>query len=268
MTPIESLLHKEKYTFSDLRTVVEVLRSPEGCPWDREQTHESIRMNFLEEVYETVDAIDRDDLTAMREELGDVLFQVVFHAHIAEEQSRFDLEDVCDEICRKMIIRHPHVFGEQVFTADGKALRDWEAIKDKSHSYSTDTEILQAIPRTLPALMRAQKLGKKSRKLGFDWEKEEAMGKVEEELLEVKEALAHESQERIQEEFGDLLLSTVNAARLAGVDAELALTRACEKYLSRFASVEEQCTKHGKKVAETSREDLLSYWKIAKNTVD
>ena len=107
-----------------------------------------------------------------------------------------------------------------------------------------------------------------SRKLGFDWEKEEAMGKVEEELLEVKEALAHESQERIQEEFGDLLLSTVNAARLAGVDAELALTRACEKYLSRFASVEEQCTKHGKKVAETSREDLLSYWKIAKNTVD
>lgn len=268
MTPIESLLHKEKYTFSDLRTVVEILRSPQGCPWDREQTHESIRMNFLEEVYETVDAIDRDDLTAMREELGDVLFQVVFHACIAEERERFDLEDVCDEICRKMIIRHPHVFGEQVFTADGKALRDWEAIKDKSHSYTSDTEILEAIPRTLPALMRAQKLGKKSRKLGFDWEKGESMGKVEEELSEVKEAILYESQERIEEEFGDLLLSTVNAARLYGVDAELALTKANEKYLSRFAQVEEQCAKQGKKVAETSREDLLSYWKMAKNSVE
>lgn len=266
MNPIETLLHKEKYTFADLRTVVEILRSPEGCPWDREQTHESIRMNFLEEVYETVDAIDRDDLAAMREELGDVLFQVAFHARIAEEKGRFDLEDICDEICRKMIVRHPHVFGEQVFTSDGKALRDWEAIKDNSHSYTSDTEILQAIPRTLPALMRAQKLGKKSRKLGFDWEKEEAIGKVEEELLEVKEALKNESFRRIEEEFGDLLLSTVNAARLAGVDAELALTKACEKYLVRFSAVENQCTEQGKKIAETSRENLQSYWKIAKSS--
>ena len=255
---------KKSYDIKDLEEIVRLLRSPGGCPWDREQTHQSIRRDMLEEAYEVAEAIDEEDPAHLKEELGDVLFQVVFHARIAEELERFDLEDICDEICRKMIIRHPHVFGEQVFTSDGKALRDWEAIKDKSHEYTSDTEILQAIPRTLPALMRAQKLGKKSRKLGFDWEKEEAMGKVEEELTEVKEAMSGESFERIEEEFGDLLLSTVNAARLAGVDAELALTKACEKYLARFSAVEAQCLRQGQKVAETSREDLLSYWKIAK----
>ena len=265
MTQIENLASKKRFDFDDLRTVVQILRSPDGCPWDREQTHDSIRQNFIEEVYETVDALDRKDLADMREELGDVLFQVAFHACIEEENGTFDLADVCDEVCRKMIIRHPHVFGERVFDDDGKALRDWEAIKDKTHGDLTAEQTLRAIPKSLPALMRAQKLGKKSRKLGFDWEDvPEGMTKIKEELAEVEDALQNGTDRQIEEEFGDLLLATVNAARLAGVDAELALTRACEKYLHRFSLVEKQCLQTGKTVAQTKRDTLLSYWKNAK----
>ncbi len=265
MKTLEQFVSKERFDFDDLRTVVQILRSPEGCPWDREQTHDSIRQNFIEEVYETVDAIDRKDLTDMREELGDVLFQVAFHACIEEECGAFDLADVCDEVCRKMIIRHPHVFGERVFDSDGKAIRDWEAIKDKTHGDQTAEQTLRAIPKALPALMRAQKLGKKSRKLGFDWEDvPEGMRKVKEELAEVEDALQNGNEREIEEEFGDLLLATVNAARLAGVDAELALTRACEKYLHRFALVEKQCLQTGQTVAQTKRDTLLNYWKNAK----
>ena len=267
MNRIETLCNKEHYSFEDLRTVVEILRSPEGCPWDKEQTHESIRMNFLEEVYETVETIDNKDLFGMREELGDVLFQVVFHSRIAEEDGWFDLEEVCDEICRKMILRHPHVFGDRVFDSQGKPLKDWEDIKANSHSFTTATQTLQAIPRTLPALMRADKLGKKSRKFGFDLEPEESLSKVDDELLEVKEAIASGDLDHVEEEFGDLLLSTVNAARLHGIDPELALTKACEKYLRRFASVEEQSLKAGMNINENSRENLLLYWENAKNSV-
>lgn len=267
MNRIETLCNKTRYTFEDLRTVVEILRSPEGCPWDKEQTHGSIRMNFLEEVYEAVETIDNKDIVGMREELGDVLFQVAFHSRIAEEDGWFDLEEVCDEICRKMIIRHPHVFGDRVFDGEGKPLKDWEAIKANSHSFTTATQTLEAIPRTLPALMRADKLGKKSRKFGFDWEPEESMLKVDEEVLEVKSAIAEGSFEHIEEEFGDLLLSVVNAARLSGVDPELALTKACEKYLRRFASVEKQSLDLGRKINENSRDELLNYWKKAKKSV-
>ena len=265
MNPKDELCGKARYTIEDLRKVVEILRSPEGCPWDREQTHESIRMNFIEEVYEAAETIDRADVPGMREELGDVLFQVVFHARIAEEDGQFDLEDVCDEICRKMILRHPHVFGEQVTAADGTVLRDWEAIKDRTHERKSAEDALRAIPRTLPALMRADKLGSKSRKFGFDCaDTMEAMEKVEEELSEVRDALSSGVPASTEEEFGDLLLAIVNAARLAGVDAEQALTRASEKYLDRFALVEEQCTATGRTIAETPREELRLYWQTAK----
>lgn len=265
MNQKEELRGKTRYTIEDLRTVVEILRSPEGCPWDREQTHESIRKNFIEEVYEAAETIDRADMPGMREELGDVLFQVVFHARIAEEERQFDLEDVCDEVCRKMIIRHPHVFGEQVTAPDGTALRDWEAIKDRTHERKSAEDALRAIPRTLPALMRADKLGSKSRKLGFDCaDAAEAMEKVDEELSEVRDALSEGTPSSVEEEFGDLLLAVVNAARLAGVDAEQALTRACEKYLDRFALVEKQCAGTGKTIAETPREELRLCWKNAK----
>lgn len=262
----EALCAKERYSLDDLRTVVAMLRAPDGCPWDRVQTHESIRSEFIEEVYEAVDTIDRSDRDGMREELGDVLFQVVFHARIAEEDGWFSWEDVCDEVCRKMIVRHPHVFGQITRGKDGSELRDWEAIKDETHHVQSATEALQAIPRTLPALMRASKLGKKSRKLGFDWETaEDAMEKVQEELAEVQEVLPGQDAARTEEEFGDLLLAVVSAARLAGVNAEQALTNACEKYLARFAAVERQCTLDGKTIAQEDRETLLAYWRSAKS---
>lgn len=265
MKQMDELRGKTRYTIEDLRKVVEILRSPEGCPWDREQTHESIRMNFIEEVYEAAETIDHADVPGMREELGDVLFQVVFHARIAEEDGQFDLEDVCDEVCRKMIVRHPHVFGEQITAPDGTALRDWEAIKDRTHERKSAEDALRAIPRTLPALMRADKLGSKSRKLGFDCaDTAEAMEKVEEELSEVRDALSAGGSSSVEEEFGDLLLAIVNAARLAGVDAEQALTRASEKYLDRFAQVEKQCAETGRTVADTPREELRLYWQRAK----
>ncbi len=265
MNPIVNQLKKNRYTFEDLRRVMEILRSPDGCPWDREQTHESIRKNFLEEVYEVVDTIDRGDFVGMREELGDVLFQVVFHARVAEEEGWFDLDDVCDEICRKMIIRHPHVFGEQLTDERGNALRDWEAIKDRTHEWKSAEEALRAIPSTLPALMRADKLGAKSRKVGFDWvDATEALKKVDEEFAEVRSAVAQGAETAIEEEFGDLLFATVQAARLAGVNAEEALTRACKKYLNRFSEVEKRCVAVGKSIAGSTRQELLGYWEEAK----
>ena len=264
-TAIEALVQKPHYTVEDLRAIVEVLRSPQGCPWDREQTHESIRKCFLEEVYEVAEAIDHADPAEMREELGDVLLQVVFHTRLAEEDGWFSWEDVCDEVCRKMMIRHPHVFGEVTLDAKGNQLREWEAIKDQTHARTSASDALRAIPRTLPALMRADKLGKKSRKLGFDWQDAaEAMQKVDEELGEVKEALQTGRPDRMEAEFGDLFLALTTAARLSGVDAEQALTRACETYLDRFSGVERQCAQAGKTVAETGREELLAYWQAAK----
>ncbi len=265
MNPFEEMRGKSRYTLDDLRRIVELLRSPDGCPWDRVQTHESIRQNFIEEVYEAADAIDRADDAGLREELGDVLFQVVFHARIAEEDGKFDFADVCDEVSRKMVLRHPHVFGERVTAPDGSALRDWEAIKDRTHERESATDALRAIPRTLPALMRADKLGAKSRKLGFDCaDVPEAMRKVDEELGEVKQALETENRADVEEEFGDLFLALVNAARLSGVNAELALERACEKYLGRFSLVERQCAEAGRSVAQTPRETLSDYWRNAK----
>lgn len=264
---VEQMRTKEHYTFADLKEIVAILRSPEGCPWDREQTHESIRNNFLEEVYEAVDALDQKDLAGLREELGDVLLQVVFHARLEEEVGGFSLEDVCDEICRKMVIRHPHVFGEQIIGDDGTPLRDWEAIKEKTHERTSAEEALRAIPRALPALMRAEKLGKKSRKCGFDWQDSgEAMQKVREELDEVQEAMADGNIDSVREEFGDLLLAVANAARLAGVCAEEALTGANDKYIERLSLVERQCLQSGRAISDLERTELLSFWKNAKET--
>lgn len=266
MNEKQALIHKDVYSFDDLQEIVRILRSPDGCLWDRVQTHQSIRMNFLEEVYETVETLDRDDLSGMKEELGDVLFQVVFHGTIEEERGRFDLSDVVDGICRKMILRHPHVFGVNTTDENGNVLKDWEAIKANSHDFKTTEEVLRAIPKTLPALMRADKIGSKSRKAGFDHpDVSEALEKVDEELSEVKEAIRnHESMDRLEEEFGDLFLSASCAARLAGVDSELSLTRACEKFLGRISCVERLCHENGTTIATTNREKLLEYWKMAK----
>ncbi len=266
---VEQMRAKKRYTFADLKEIVEILRSPSGCPWDREQTHESIRNNFLEEVYEAVDALDQKDRVGLREELGDVLFQVAFHARLEEEAGGFSLEDVCDDICRKMVIRHPHVFGEQLVGEDGTPLRDWEAIKEKTHERTSAEQALRAIPRALPALMRAEKLGKKSEKSGFGWQDSgEAMQKVQEELAEVQQALANGKSGDVRKEFGDLLLAVANAARLAGVCAEEALTLANDRYVERLALAEQQCMRQGHTIADTGRTELLLFWENAKKEIE
>lgn len=258
----ETLLAKNNYNFDDLVEIMSILRAPGGCPWDAEQTHQSIRRDLLEETYELIEGIDKNDPEILREELGDVLLQVVFHADIAD---RFTINDVCNDICQKLIVRHPHVFSDVVVENTENVLSNWDAIKRDTKHQKSDTEALRSVSPAMPALMRADKLGKKARKLGFDFDDaEEAMLKVFEEADEVRDALANRTQEDIEGEFGDLLLAVVNAARLAHVDPEQALYNANEKFLTRFARVEELCLANGKSVTESTREEKELFWQKAK----
>ena len=261
----EELIAKKEYSFEDLVTVMRMLRSPGGCPWDIEQTHQSIRRDLLEETYELIEGIDKDDPVILREELGDVLLQVVFHSNIAEDNGNFNINDVCSDLCKKLIIRHPHVFGDVTVTGTENVLANWDSIKKETKHQESDTQVLRSISPAMPALMRAQKLGKKARKVGFDFDDaEEAMLKVTEEITEVNQAIENKNQTEIEEEFGDLLLAVVNAARLAGVDAEQALYNANEKFLKRFERVEALCNASGKTVGDTTREEKEHFWQESK----
>lgn len=256
---------KDSYDINDLRRIMELLRSPEGCPWDREQTHASIRGNLLEEAYEAADAIDQKDDKALCEELGDVLLQVVFHARMAEEAGSFDLDRVADGICKKLILRHPHVFGDvQADTAD-QVLTNWEKIKQVEKHQETATDILTSVPKAFPALMRAQKVQKRAGKAGFDWpDIAGALEKLPEETAELKEALAAGDQDAIADEMGDLLFAAVNVSRFAGVDAEEALQRSTEKFIRRFAGVEKLALERGMDMKTTSLEELDKLWEEVK----
>ena len=261
----QELLSKNEYNFEDLVNIMKILRGENGCPWDREQTHKSIRRDLLEETYELIEGIDKDDAEMIREELGDVLLQVVFHSDIANSNGNFSINDVCTDICKKLIVRHPHVFGDVKVTGTENVLSNWDAIKKETKKQKSDTEVLRSVSPAMPALMRADKLGKKARKMGFDFDNaQEAMLKVSEEINEVNEALQSGNTADIQEEFGDLLLAVVNAARLAGVDSEEALYNANEKFLKRFQKVEELCVKSGHSVTETPREKKENFWLEAK----
>ena len=209
--------YKQHYTVKDLEEIVRILRAPGGCPWDAEQTHESIRRNFLEEAYEAVEAIDEGSAEHLREELGDVLLQIVHHARMEEEQGRFDLDGVADGICQKLIYRHPHVFGDVKVSGTGEVLSNWEDLKRKEKGQKTNTDALSAVARSLPALWRAEKVQKKAKKAGFDWpDVSGALDKLSEEIEELKTAVAEGS--NIEEELGDLLFSAVNVSRFVKVD--------------------------------------------------
>jgi len=261
----QELINKSEYNFDDLVSIIKILREPDGCPWDAEQTHKSIRRELLEETYELIEGIDKDDADIMREELGDVLLQVVFHANISECNGDFGISEVCNDICKKLIVRHPHVFGDVTVSGTDNVLANWDKIKRETKKQQTDTEVLRSITNSLPALMRADKLGKKARKMGFDFDDaSEAMTKVFEEAHEVESAIANGTKEQIEEEFGDLLLSVVNAARLAGVDSEQALYNANEKFLSRFERVETLCNAKGKTLNEATREEKEAFWQESK----
>ena len=257
--------YKDSYGVKDLEEIVRILRAPGGCPWDAEQTHQSIRRNFLEEAYEAVEAIDEGSPEHLEEELGDVLLQVVMHARMEEEAGRFNLDGVADGICKKLIYRHPHVFGDVSVSGTGEVLSNWEALKRKEKGQATNTDALEAVARSLPALWRAEKVQKKARKAGFDWpDVSGALDKLTEELSELKEAVANGG--NVAEELGDLLFSAVNAARFLKVDPEDALNGATDKFIGRFRRVEAGAAGQGKAMEDMSLAELDQLWDRAKET--
>ncbi|MFY9381754.1 MAG: nucleoside triphosphate pyrophosphohydrolase [Eubacteriales bacterium] len=261
----KALKNKKHYKFSDLCDIITLLRSDDGCPWDKEQTHASIRSNLIEETYEAVEAIDKNDMKLLREELGDVMLQIVFHAEMERERGVFDINDVIDDICKKLVLRHPHIFGDVVADTSEEVLSNWDAIKAEEKERNTISDKLRSVPAPLPALMRADKLGCISRKAGFDFTSaEDAFLKIGEEAAEVQEALSSGDVAAITNEIGDLLLAVVNTARLAGVDSERALNIACEKYIQRFEALESELAKKGVTPEELSQDELDAEWNEAK----
>ncbi len=250
---------KDKYNFSDLCLLAQLLRADGGCPWDREQTHKSIRKDIIEETYEVIEAIDNDDPGLMREELGDLLWQVVFHAELEREADRSDINDIIHDICAKLVHRHPHVFGTVVADTSDVVLSNWEKIKTEEKQRNTITSKLESVPPALPALMRAQKVGKRAPFFDFP-DSQAVMMKLEEETEELKNAISGGNQEEIDEEFGDLVFTAVSLARKLGLDAEESLTRATEKFIKRFARLENEVIKEGKDITSLSMDELDSIW--------
>lgn len=248
---------KETYTVEDLRRLVAVLRHPGGCPWDGEQTHESIRRNFIEEAYEVAEAIDEKNPDHLKEELGDVLLQVLFHASIEEDAGRFDLDDVADGICKKLIFRHPHVFG-------GAAESNWEELKRQEKGQTTYTATLQSVAKSLPGLWRAEKLQTKAAKAGFEWPNVQgAMDKLAEELEELRTAVRDKS--NVEEELGDLLFAAVKVGRFFQIDPEDALAGTCEKFIRRFAGVEAAAAAQGQDMKNLTVDQLMVLWNREKH---
>lgn len=256
---IQELLAKEQYLFEDLVEIVKILRGEGGCPWDREQTHKSIRNDFIEETYEVIEAIDTDNPALLREELGDVMLQVVFHARIAEEEQAFYINEVTDEICRKLIHRHPHVFADVEADTSAEVLKNWEAIKSDEKSRKTVTDKLKAVPPMLPALMRATKVGKKASCFDFP-EVSDVMDKLSEEFVEVSEAIEEGDAAHIREEIGDLLLTVTSLCRKLNVSAEDALREATDKFIGRFEQIETDILAKGNAISDYSLEELDAMW--------
>lgn len=256
---IAYLLEKEHYSADDLNMIVEILRGEGGCPWDREQTHKSIRNDFIEETYEVIEAIETENSELMQEELGDVLLQVVFHTEIEREAGRFEFSDVTDGICRKLIHRHPHVFGDVSVNSSEQVLSNWDKIKSEEKSRITMTDKLRSIPPMLPALMRATKVGKKAACFDFS-DAEAVLVKLDEETAELKAAIASEPKDRIAEELGDLLLTITSLARKLGVDSEEALRYATDKFIDRFSKVEGEVISRGLDINELEMQELDKIW--------
>ncbi len=252
---------KSKYDFYDLVEIMKILRSPDGCPWDKVQTHESIRQDFIEETYEAIEAIDTKNAALLREELGDVMLQVVFHSVMEEEVGSFDISDVIDEVSKKLIVRHPHVFADTIADTPDEVLKNWDKIKMDTKSQKTQSQVLDSVSKALPALMYSQKIQHKAAKVGFDFEKtDDALSKVSEELSELKTAINNDDTENMSEELGDLLFSVVNVARFIKVDSEKALYDATVKFTNRFKKVEELCKERSIDMAEAPISVLDSLW--------
>jgi tetrapyrrole methylase family protein / MazG family protein len=242
------------------------LRGPDGCPWDREQTRTSLKAYLVEETYEVLEAIEGSDLRALEEELGDLLFQVVFHAQIARERGEFSMADLLMRVCDKMVSRHPHVFAGASVRTPGEALVQWEAIKQRqAEEAGRPRSVIDGVPRTLPSLLRAQRMQGKASRVRFDWpDAGAAWEKVNEEVSEAAHALRDGDRQRIQEELGDVFFSLVNVARLSGIDAEEAMTGAIEKFRRRFTDMEADLTAQGTPVAQAEPEAMNRAWEAVK----
>jgi len=253
--------------FEALLSLMDRLRAEGGCPWDREQTHASLRPYLIEETYETLEALDVGETGHIVEELGDVLFQVVFHCQIAREQGEFTMADVLQAVIQKMTRRHPHVFGNTEVANSGEALRQWEQIKrTEAGAEGTPRSALDGVPKSLPSLLRAQRLQVKAGRVGFDWPTwREAWSKVREEMVEADEAMVAGDADRVKAELGDLLFSLVNVARLLEIDAEGSLRQAADTFIRRFKEVEAAMRAEGRQVDEASPEELDRQWLAVKS---
>ena len=263
--PILPFEQKQTYGYEDLMNVLRRLRAPDGCPWDREQTHESLKKDMREECYELMDAIDEGSDEHIIEECGDVLMNVLFHPIIGEEQGRYDDRDVTTEIVRKLIYRHPHVFGTVHVSSTEEVLKNWDDLKQKEKGQDSVTATLKSVPKSFPALLRAQKVQKKARKVGFDFDTAaDAFYKIGEETEELRSAMA--TGQNVQKEMGDLLFAAMNVCRLLGFDGEDTLHGATDKFIRRFEQMEKNIDAAGKKLENMTLAEMDEYWESAKTT--
>ena len=252
------------YQFSDLLGIMRRLRGPGGCPWDAEQTHESLTRYLLEETYEVIEAIDTHSAELLKEELGDLLLQPVFHSAIAEEQGRFTMQDVIDGLCRKLVRRHPHVFGDMVITNSAAQIENWEQIK-KAEKGNERPSALSGVPPHLPALLKAQKITEKASRVGFDWDHaDQVFAKVIEELHEFEEAWASGDQAHMEDELGDLLFAIVNLGRFLSLNPEEALRKTIDRFQKRFRHVEETLHARNRHMGDATLEEMNAIWDEAK----
>lgn len=245
--------------------IMKVLRSGEGCPWDREQTHESLKRYLIEETYEYLEAVDMDDKKNMCEELGDVLLQIVFHAQIAAENGDFSIEDVIDGVCDKMIHRHPHVFGDVTAETSNEVLKNWEEIKKEEKGSKNQTSVLESVPKNLPALMRSYKVQQKAAQVGFDWDNTSyVFDKIREEIDELEAEYKKSEAEAMEDELGDVLFSIVNLSRFLKVHPELSLSRSTNKFITRFEYIEKRAGELGRKINDMTLVEMDKLWEEAK----
>lgn len=249
--------------FQKLVDIMTLLRSNDGCPWDKVQTSESIKPYLIEETYEVIEAIDEKDPVKMKEELGDLLLQVVFHAQIAKDRGEFDINDVIDKISDKMVSRHPHVFGDAKFETPEEVTKQWQDRKREEGKLKDSA--LEGVPKELPSLLRAHRLQSRAAKVGFDWAKvEDVFGKLDEELEEFKEALEKKDKKEMEDELGDIFFVLVNISRFVGVNAEEALRKTISKFISRFRYIEMTAADEGRQLSDMTLEEMDALWNEAK----